>query len=65
MRALFARALASRWLLALCLLLYVGFVGPLLISATSTLAVLAGLILLGLLAAWSYRMLSRFLRHKE
>ncbi len=65
MKALFARALASRWLFALCLLLYVGFVGPQLISATSTFAVLAGLGLLGLLAAWSYRLLRRFLRHKE
>lgn len=65
MRALFARALASPWLLALCLLLYVGVVGPQLISATSTLAVIVGLVLLGLLAAWSYRLLSRLFRHKE
>ena len=65
MKALFARALASPWLLALCLLVYVGFVGPQLISATSTFAVIVGLLLLGLLAAWSYRMLRRFLRDKE
>ena len=65
MKALFARALASPWLFALCLLLYVGFVGPQLISATNTFAVIAGLILLGLLAAWSYRLLGRLLRHKE
>ena len=65
MKALLARALDSPWLLAPCVLLYVGFVGPQLISATSTLAVLAGLMLLGLLAAWSYRLLRRFLRHKE
>ncbi|WNL46047.1 hypothetical protein RKE25_21985 [Dyella sp. BiH032] len=65
MKALFARALASPWLLALCLLLYVGFVGPQLISATDTLAVIVGLIVLGLLAAWSYRLLRRSLRHKE
>ena len=65
MKALLARALDSPWLLALCVLLYVGFVGPQLISATSTLAVIAGLVLLVLLAAWSYRLLSRLLRHKE
>ena len=81
MKALLARALDSPWLLAPCVLLYVGFVGPQLISATSTLAVIAGLVLLVLLAitlaviaglvllvllgAWSYRLLSRLLRHKE
>ena len=65
MKALFARVLASPWLLALCLLLYIGFVGPQLISATNTVAVVVGLIVLGLLAAWSYRLLSRLLRHKE
>lgn len=65
MKALFARAFASPWLLALCLLLYVGFVGPQLISATNTPAVIVGLIVLGLLAAWSYRLLRRLLRHKE
>jgi ABC-type Na+ efflux pump permease subunit len=62
MKALLARALDSPWLLAFCVLLYLGFVGPQLISATSTLAVIAGLVLL---AAWSYRLLSRLLRHKE
>ena len=65
MRALFARTLANPWLLALCLLLYVGVVGPQLISATSTSAVIVGLVLLVLLAAWSYRLLSRLFRHKE
>ena len=65
MKALFAQMLASPWLLALCLLLYLGFVGPQLISATNTFAVIAGLVLLVLLAAWSYRLLSRLLRHKE
>ena len=65
MRALFARALANPWLFALCLLLYVGVIGPQLISATSTFAVIAGLILLGLLAVWAYHLLNRFLRHKE
>ena len=65
MKALLARALDSPWLLAPCVLLYVGFVGPQLISATSTLAVIAGLVLLVLLAAWSYRLLRRLLRHKE
>ncbi|MEV8521345.1 hypothetical protein ABZR86_16240 [Dyella marensis] len=65
MKALLARALDSPWLLAFCVLLYLGFVGPQLISATSTPAVIAGLVLLVLLAAWSYRLLSRLLRHKE
>jgi len=65
MRALFARTLAKPWLFALCLLLYVGFAGPQLISATSTFAVIVGLVLLGLLAAWGYHLFNRLLRHKE
>jgi hypothetical protein len=48
-----------------CLLLYVGFIGPELISATSTLAVLTGLVLLALLVAWGYVLLRRGFTHKE
>jgi len=65
MKTLWLRATRSPWLLVLCIALYIGFIGPQLISATNTLAVVAGLVLFGLLAAWSYRLLSRFLRHKE
>lgn len=65
MKTLFSRAADSPWLLLLCLLLYIGFIGPQLISATNTLAVVIGLILFGLLAAWSYRFMRRFLSHKE
>jgi hypothetical protein len=53
------------WPFVVCLLLYVGFIGPELISATSTLAVLAGLVLLALLVAWGYVLLRRGFTHKE
>lgn len=65
MKTLFERASRSPWLLALCLALYVGFVGPQLISAASTSAVLAGLALLVLLAAWAYRLIRRLIRQKD
>jgi membrane protein DedA with SNARE-associated domain len=53
------------WPFVVCLLLYVGFIGPELISATSTLAVLLGLALLVLLVAWGYVLLRRGFSHKE
>jgi hypothetical protein len=53
------------WPFVVCLLLYVGFIGPELISATSTLAVLAGLALLALLVAWGVVLLRRGFIHKE
>lgn len=58
--------LANRlWPFVVCLLLYIGFIGPELISATSTFAVLAGLALLALLAAWGSLLLRRGFTHKE
>ncbi|WP_266170259.1 hypothetical protein [Dyella subtropica] len=65
MQMLLLRAARSPWLLVACIALYVGFIGPPLISATSTFAVVVGLMLFGLLAAWTYRFLRRVLRHKE
>jgi hypothetical protein len=65
MKTLLARAADSPWLLSLCIVLYIGFIGPQLISAAATPAVLAGLVLFGLLAAWSYHLIRRVLRHKE
>ncbi|WP_267226638.1 hypothetical protein [Dyella silvae] len=53
------------WPFVVCLLLYIGFIGPELISATSTFAVLAGLALLALLAAWGFLLLRRGFTHKE
>jgi hypothetical protein len=53
------------WPFVICLLLYIGFIGPELISASSTFAVLAGLTLLALLAAWGFVLLRRGFTHKE
>ncbi|WP_114239596.1 hypothetical protein [Dyella sp. C9] len=53
------------WPFVVCLLLYVGFVGPALISAVSTVAVLAGLALLVLLVAWGIVLLRHGFTHKE
>ena len=53
------------WPFVVCLLLYVGFIGPELISAASTTAVLAGLGLLALLVAWGVLLLRRASTHKE
>lgn len=41
-----------RWPFAFCLVLYIGVIGPELISAASTAAVVIGLVLLLLLLAW-------------
>ena len=58
--------LAQRlWPFVICLLLYVAVVGPALISAASTLAVVVGLALLALLMAWGYLLLRRGFTHKE
>jgi membrane protein DedA with SNARE-associated domain len=53
------------WPFVFCLLLYVGVIGPELISAASTLAVLVGVVLLCLLLAWGYVLLRRGFTHKE
>jgi hypothetical protein len=53
------------WPFVACLLLYIGFIGPELISAASTTAVLAGLGLLALLVAWGVLLLRRASTHKE
>jgi hypothetical protein len=53
------------WPFVACLLLYIGFVGPELISAASTTAVLLGLVLLALLVAWGIVLLRRGFTHKE
>jgi len=53
------------WPFVVCLLLYVGFIGPELISARNTFAVLAGLALLVLLAAWGFVLVRRGVTHKE
>ncbi len=65
MKAWWYRAFGSPWLLAACAVLYLGFVGPQLISAANTYAVVVGLILLVLLAGWGYALFVRRLRHKE
>ncbi|MDR3446846.1 MULTISPECIES: hypothetical protein [unclassified Dyella] len=53
------------WPFVFCLLLYVGLIGPELISAASTLAVVVGLVVLALLLAWGYLLLRRGFTHKE
>lgn len=53
------------WPFVICLLLYVAVIGPELISAASTLAVLMGLALLAVLLAWGYLLLRRGFTHKE
>ena len=50
---------ASLWLFAACVALYLGLVGPWLISAASTLAVVAGLILLVALLGWAWQLFGR------
>ncbi|HEY2623047.1 hypothetical protein [Dyella sp. Tek66A03] len=53
------------WPFAICLLVYIAVIGPELISAASTSAVLVGLGVLAALAAWGYVVLRRVLSHKE
>lgn len=53
------------WPFVVCLLLYVGFIGPELISAASTTAVLLGLVFLALLMAWGVLLLRHGFTHKE
>ncbi len=65
MKVLVNRLARRLWPFVVCLLLYIGFVGPELISANSTLAVLVGLLLLGLLVAWGYVLLRHGFTHKE
>lgn len=47
---------ASLWLFAACVALYLGLVGPWLMSAASTLAVTVGLALLVALLVWAWRL---------
>jgi len=54
-----------RWPFVFCLLLYIAVIGPELISAASTLAVLVGLALLIVLLAWGYVLLRRGFATKE
>ena len=49
----------SLGLFAVCVALYLGLVGPWLISAASTLAVAAGLTLLVALLVWAWRLFGR------
>jgi hypothetical protein len=53
------------WPFAICLLIYIAVIGPELISAASTSAVLVGLVFLAALAAWGHVVLRRVLSHKE
>ena len=53
------RRATSLGLFAVCVALYLGLVGPWLISAASTLAVAAGLILLVALLVWAGRLFGR------
>ncbi len=53
------------WPFVVCLLLYVGFIGPELMSATSAIAELAALALLVLLVAWAVVLLRGGFVHKE
>ncbi|MBU6249347.1 MAG: hypothetical protein KGN77_16520 [Xanthomonadaceae bacterium] len=47
---------ASPWLFAACVALYLGLIGPWLISAASTLAVAVGIVLLVTLLVWGWRL---------
>ena len=49
----------SLWLFAACVALYLGLLGPWLISATSTLAVMVGVALFVALLAWAWQLLGR------
>ncbi|WP_109127368.1 hypothetical protein [Dyella sp. C11] len=53
------------WPFVFCLVLYVGVIGPELISAASTAAVVVGLVLLTLLLAWGALLLRRGFHHKD
>ncbi|WP_266180446.1 hypothetical protein [Dyella humicola] len=65
MKTLFNRLAYGGWPFAIGVLVYVAVIGPELISAASTSAVLVGLGLLALLAAWGHVVLRRVLSHKE
>ena len=53
------RRAISLWLFAASVALYLGLLGPWLISAASTLAVATGLIFLVALLAWAWRLFGR------
>jgi hypothetical protein len=65
MKLLVDRLAHRLWPFVVCLLLYVGFIGPELISAASTFAVLVGLVLLALLVTWGVVLLRHGFTHKE
>jgi hypothetical protein len=65
MKTLFELLAQRLWPFVACLLLYVGFIAPALISATSTIAMASGLALLALLVAWGVVLLRRGFVHKE
>lgn len=53
------------WPFVFCLVFYVGVLGPELISAASTVAVVTGLLLMIVLLAWGSLLLRRGFTHKE
>ncbi|MFC4529040.1 hypothetical protein ISN76_18535 [Dyella halodurans] len=62
----FVNWLAHRWWpFVVCLLVYVAVIGPELISAARTSAVLVGIGLLVVLVAWGYVVLRQVISHKE
>lgn len=62
----FVNWLAQRWWpFVVCLLVYVAVIGPELISAARTSAVLVGIGLLVVLVAWGCVVLRQVLSHKE
>jgi hypothetical protein len=65
MKASFWRQLNKPWWFVACLVFYIGFVGPRLISSQDNVAVAGGFALLILLAVWGYRLFVHALRHKD
>ncbi|HEY9130796.1 MAG TPA: hypothetical protein VIM98_03485 [Dyella sp.] len=65
MKTSFWSKLDKPWWFAACAVFYIGFVGPRLISAPDSLAVLGGIVLLLLLVAWGYRLFIRMVRRKD
>jgi len=65
MKASFWHWINRPWWFAACVVFYVGFVGPRLISSQDTFAVIGGLALLVLLVVWGYQLFIHMLRHKD
>ncbi len=53
---LFYRIAGNTMVLVFAIVFYLGFLGPVLISAPSTIAVLLGLAIAGLIAFWAFKM---------